>query len=171
MRSVSRIYDGVFTVLAACAGVTIVAIFLSIVADVLMRIVGLQPPPWTITYVEYALLYFTMFCAPYLVRHKGHVVIESLVSVLPRPVRRVMAKITYLLCFAGAVIFTWQSVLLLSEAWASQRIDVRGVDIQMWILFVPMPVSFGLIATEFLRYLFTRDTIYSYDLSSAKDSI
>ena len=171
MRTVGRFYDGVFALLAVCAGITIVAIFLSIVTDVLMRICGLQPPAWTITYVEYALLYFTMFCAPYLVRHKGHVVIESLVSVLPVPVRRAMAKITYFLCFAGAVIFTWQSVLLLSEAWASQRIDVRGVDIQMWILFVPMPVSFGLIATEFLRYLFTRDTIYSYDLSSAKDSI
>ena len=171
MRSIVRIYDAVFAVLAACAGITVVAIFLSIVTDVLMRIVGLQPPPWTITYVEYALLYFNMVCAPYLVRHKGHVVIESVLTVLPGPVRRVMAKVTYCLCFAGAVIFTWQSVLLLSEAWASQRLDVRGVDIPMWILFVPMPVSFGLIAAEFLRYLFTRDSIYSYDLSSAKDSI
>jgi TRAP-type C4-dicarboxylate transport system permease small subunit len=166
-----RIYDGVFSVLAACAGVTVVAVFVSIVADVLMRVGGLQPPAWTITYVEYALLYFTMFCAPYLVRHKGHVVIESLVSVLPGRVSNVMAKITYLLCFAGAAVFAYQSVLLLSEALASQRLDVRGVDIPMWILFLPMPLSFGLIATEFLRYLFGRDTIYTYDLTNAKDSI
>jgi len=171
LRSVVRIYDGVFKLLAVCAGITIVAIFLSIVTDVLMRVCGLQPPPWTITYVEYALLYFTMFCAPYLVRHKGHVVIESLVSVLPGPVRRTMAKITYFLCFLGALTFAYQSVLLLSEAWASQRIDVRGVDIQMWTLFFPMPVSFGLIASEFLRYLISQDTIYTYDLTNAKDSI
>jgi TRAP-type C4-dicarboxylate transport system permease small subunit len=99
------------------------------------------------------------------------VVIESLVSVLPGPVRRAMAKITYLVCFAGAIVFAWQSILLLSEAWASQRLDVRGVDIPMWILFFPMPLSFGLIATEFLRYLFGPDTIYTYDLTNAKDSI
>ncbi len=171
MRTILRLYDGVFPALAACAGVTVVAIFLSIVTDVLMRLCQLQPPPWTITYVEYALLYFTMFCAPYLVRHKGHVVIESLVSVLPAPTRRIMAKITYFLCFVGTVVFAWQSALLLAESWASGRIDVRGVDIPLWIMYVPMPASFGLIAAEFLRYLFTRDSIYTYDLSNAKDSI
>lgn len=171
MQGVIKAYNGLFTVLAACAGVIVAAIFLSIVVDVLMRIGGLQPPAWTITYVEYALLYFTMCCAPYLVRNKGHVLIESLVSVLPAGLRRVMEKITYFLCIVGALLFTHQSIVLLTDAWASNRLDVRGVDIPMWILFVPMPVCFGIIAIEFARYLFTSDTIYTYDLTDAKDSI
>lgn len=171
MRAVFRLYDGLFTALAVCAGITVVAIFVAIVSDVLIRMTGLQPPPWTITYVEYALLYFTMFCAPYLVRHKGHVIIESLVSVLPRSVCGVLEKLAYILCFAGAAVFAYQAFLLLSESMISQRIDVRGVDIPLWILFLPMPLSFTLIATEFLRYLFGPDTIYTYDLTEAKDSI
>lgn len=171
MRSVFGFYDGVFRALAVCAGITVVAIFVTIVVDVLMRMSGLQPPPWTITYVEYGLLYFTMFSAPYLVRHKGHVIIESLVSAFPRPLRRTLEKIAYVLCFASAAIFTYQAVLLLSESLASQRIDVRGVDIPLWLSFLPMPFSFALIAIEFLRYLFGPDTLYSYDLTEAKDSI
>lgn len=171
MQPVAKAYDAVFTALAMIAGVIVAAIFIAIVVDVLMRTAGLQPPPWTITYVEYGLLYFTMCCAPYLVRHKGHVVIESLVSVLPRSLRKFFEIVTYVACLGGALIFTYQSVLLLSETWVSGRIDVRGVDIPMWILYVPMPPCFLIIAIEFVRYLVTRDTIYSYDLTDAKDSI
>ncbi len=171
MQGVIKAYNGVIAGLAAIAGVIVVAIFLSIVVDVLMRIAGLQPPAWTITYVEYGLLYFTMCCAPYLVRNKGHVLIESLVSILPEMMRRVMAKTTYTLCILGSGLFTHQSVLLLTDAWASNRLDVRGVDMPMWLLFVPMPICFGIIAIEFIRYLVGPDTIYSYDLTDAKDSI
>lgn len=157
--------------LAIGGGLIVAAIFISIVVDVLMRISGLQPPPWTITYVEYGLLYFTMFCAPYLVRHKGHVLIEAFVSTLPMPVRRVLEKIVYFLCFGGAVVFSYESFLLLSETWASQRIDVRGVDIPFWILYLPMPISYALVAIEFARYLRGVDTLYSYDLTEVKDSM
>lgn len=171
MRSLARIYDGVISALAVLAGIIVVAIFVAIVEDVLIRTAGLQPPPWTITYVEYALLYFTVLCAPYLVRHKGHVIIESLVSVMPRGLQRLFELLTYVACITATLIFAYESAVLLTDAWVTNRIDVRGVDIQLWILFVPMPPCFLLIACEFARYLFGYDTIYSYDLTDAKDSI
>lgn len=171
MQSLARVYDGAISGLAVIASLIVAAIFYVIVQDVLMRTAGFQPPPWTITYVEYGLLYFTVCCAPYLVRHKGHVVIESLVSVMPRGLQRLFEILTYVACIIAALIFAYESFVLLSDAWTSDRIDVRGVDIQLWILFVPMPPCFLLIAMEFTRYLFGNDTIYSYDLTDAKDSI
>ncbi|MDA1323731.1 MAG: TRAP transporter small permease [Proteobacteria bacterium] len=171
MQLIAKTYGAAISALAAIAGVIVAAIFIVIVVDVLMRTAGLQPPSWTITYVEYGLLYFTMCSAPYLVRHKGHVVIESLVSVMPRGVQRFFEVVTYIACIGGTLIFTYQSILLLSETWISGRIDVRGVDIQMWILYFPMPLCFLIIAIEFARYLVGPDTIYSYDLTDAKDSI
>lgn len=171
LRAIVNAYNAAITGLAVFAGIIIAAIFFSIVTDVLMRTVGLQPPPWTITYVEYALLYFAMCCAPYLVRVKGHVLIEAFVTILPVPVRRVLEKVVYALCILGAAVFAFESLLLLKETWISQRIDVRGVDIPMWILYVPMPISYGAVAIEFARYLFGNDTLYTYDLTEVKDSM
>jgi C4-dicarboxylate transporter DctQ subunit len=171
LRAIVNAYNALITGLAVLAGLIIAAIFFSIVVDVLMRTAGLQPPPWTITYVEYGLLYFTMCCAPFLVRHKGHVLIEAFVTILPVPVRRVLEKVVYALCLCGALVFAYESVLLFLETWQSGRIDVRGVDISMWILFVPMPISYAAVAIEFGRYLFGNDTLYTYNLSEVKDSI
>ena len=157
--------------LAGLGGFIIAAIFVSIVVDVLMRTAGFQPPSWTITYVEYALLYFTMCCAPYLVRHKGHVLIEALLTVLPNVVRRVLEKLVYILCVFGSLAFAYESLVLLVETLASQRIDVRGVDIPLWVLYLPMLICYGFVAIEFARYLRGVDTLYTYDLTEAKDSI
>lgn len=171
LRAIVSAYNAVIVGLAVAGSLIVAAIFISIVVDVLMRTAGLQPPPWTLTYVEYALLYFTMCCAPYLVRHKGHVLIEALVSILPFSVRRPLEKIVYISCIFGSLIFAYESYLLLAETWVSQRIDVRGVDIPLWILYLPMPAAYTLVAIEFARYLRGVDTLYSYDLSEAKDSM
>jgi len=171
LRSIARVYEAAIMGLATVGGLIVAAIFFSIVIDVLMRTAGLQPPPWTITYVEYALLYFTMCSAPYLVRVKGHVLIEAFVSILPVAVRQVLEKFVYLACIVGAVAFAYESILLLIETLASQRIDVRGVDIPLWTLYLPMPFCYGMVAIEFGRYFRGGDTLYTYDLTEVKDSM
>ena len=153
----------------ACAIVT--CVFVMIVTDVSMRSLGISPPPFTLSVVEYSLLYFAMCCAPYLVRHKGHVTIEALVSVLPVVIRVILAKIVYFACVCVALLFAYYSLELFLEAWESQEPDVRGIDMPYWTLFLPMPLCFLLVALEFVRYLIGIDSYYSYDLGEVKDSV
>lgn len=153
----------------ACA--VIAAIFCMIVVDVSIRTAGYGPPSFTLSVVEYALLYFTMFAAPYLVRNRGHVVIEALVTVLPQNVRTVLAHIVYFVCMCLALLFTWYSIELLSEALSTMNVDVRGVDMPYWTLFLPMPFGFALVALEFLRYLIGPYSYYTYDLTQARDDV
>ena len=87
MLALDKTLEQVATALAYFACVIVTCIFVMIVIDVSMRTLGFTPPGFTLSVVEYALLYFAMCCAPYLVRHKGHVTIEALVSVLPPDVR------------------------------------------------------------------------------------
>jgi C4-dicarboxylate transporter, DctQ subunit len=159
------------TALAYFACAIISAIFVMIVVDVSIRTLGISPPSYTLSVVEYALLYFAMSSAPYLVRHKGHVTIEALVSVLSPVIRPILAKIVYLACVCAALIFAYFSTELLVEAWISQQPDVRGIDMPYWVLFLPMPISFLLVAMEFARYLIGIDSYYSYDLGKIKDSV
>lgn len=183
MEALDKSLERVTTALAyfACAIVTL--IFSMIVIDVSVRAgctasfklfgddYACSPPSFTLAVVEYALLWFAMSCAPYLVRQRGHVTIEALVSVLPAAVRQVMAKIVYTVCFAISLMFAYYSAELLYEAFESQEQDLRGIDMPYWTLFFPMPIAFFFIALEFLRYLIGRASYYSYDLGEIKDDL
>jgi C4-dicarboxylate transporter DctQ subunit len=169
--ALDKAIEQVTTTLAYLACVIVACIFVNIVIDVSMRTLGFTPPSFTLSLVEYALLYFAMLCAPYLVRHKGHVTIEALVSVLPPAIQKILAKLVYTASICVALLFAYYSLELFLEAWETQEPDVRGIDMPYWTLFLPMPICFLLVALEFSRYLIGIDSYYSYDLGEVKDSV
>lgn len=160
MKALARAYDVLLQALAVCAAVVIFAAFVLIVVDVTIRILGFAPPAFTIAVVEYILLYYAMFAAPWLVRKKGHVYIDAVTHLLPPAVKRVTAKFAYLVCICASLVFCYFSTGLLIEAYRGGTIDVRGVDMPQWLLYLPMPLSFGLVAIEFGRYLVGLDDYY-----------
>lgn len=153
----------------ACALVP--CIFTMIVIDVSIRTIGYTPPLFTSSIVEYALLYIAMCSAPWLVRQKGHVAIEALVSALPAAVREPLAKVVYAVCCVIAMYFAWLSIELFLEAWRSGNLDVRGIDMPYWTQFLPMPFGYGLVSLEFLMFFLGLRHYYSYDLGEVKDSV
>lgn len=160
MRQLSRAYDWVIMALAWLAGAMTLAIFGLVVVDVTVREVLGSSLNFTIGTVEYALLYFTMFAAPYLVRTHGHVYIEALITRLPDGIRRLLEKVTYVICAASCVVFAVVSTMLLVEKIETGVIDIRGVDFPGWLVVVPLPICYGLVTVEFLRFLFGRDSMY-----------
>ena len=153
----------------ACA--LIPCIFTMIVIDVSIRTVGLRPPLFTSTVVEYALLYVAMCSAPWLVRQKGHVAIEAVVSHLPPSIREPLAKAVYFVCAVLGFYFAYLSIELFIEAIQTGNLDVRGIDMPYWLQFLPMPFGYGLVALEFLMYLAGLRHYYTYDLGEVKDSV
>ncbi len=160
MQGIFKAYNTLINALAVGAACAISAAFVLIVVDVLMRLAGLSPPAFTITFVEYILLYFTMFSAPWLVRVKGHVFVDALTQLMPGRVQRVLAKLVYLVSICSALTFSYISFGLLVEAIVTGNLDVRGVFMPAWLLFAPMPLFFLLVAAEFLRYLIGIDDMY-----------
>jgi TRAP-type C4-dicarboxylate transport system permease small subunit len=155
--------------LAVFAAVSVSIAFILIVVDVLLRLVGLSPPAFTITFVEYILLYFTMFSAPWLVRVKGRVFIDAVTQLLNPRIKFALAKIVYFLSICSALTFSYISFGLLVEAIETQNLDVRGVDMPAWLLIAPMPPCFLLVAIEFFRYLIGVDDMYG-SRSDVKES-
>ena len=160
MRTLIKAYNFVIYGMAVAAAIVICIAFCLIVVDVLLRLVEISPPAFTITYVEYILLYFTMLSAPWLVRVKGHVFIDAVTQLMPRGVKRVLANIVYFLSVCSALTFCYISFGLLVDAIETQNLDVRGVDMPAWLLFAPMPPCFLFVAAEFFRYLIGIDDMY-----------
>ena len=164
MRAIVRGYNFILNGMAVLAGILIFLSFVMIVVDVTMRIVGLTPPLFTISVVEYILLWFTMLAAPWLVRIKGHVFIDAVTQFLPGTLKAAIAKIVYAICIASASIYCVHAAGLLLVAWQEDKVDVRGVDMAQWILFFPMPVCFFFVAIEFARYFIGLDDMYSHSV-------
>ena len=161
MNAIFKTYNAILSGFKVGAEIVIFLIFVLIVADVFVRLAGLQPSTYTLGIVEYGLLWFTMLGAPWLVRLKGHVFVDSMIQLLPAAIQRGLAKLVYLLCICVALLFCYYSWVLLLEAVQSGETDIRGEDMPLWLLLVPMPVSFLMVAIEFVRYLAGMDTMYS----------
>ena len=154
----------------ACAFIP--CIFSMIVIDVSIRqVLGISPPQFTSTIVEYGLLYITMLSAPWLVRQRGHVAIEALVQILPQVIREALAKVVYFVCALFAMYFAYLSVELFIEAWISGNLDVRSIDMPYWMQFLPMIFGYCLVSLEFLMFLLGVRHYYTYDLGEVKDGV
>ena len=160
MERIAAVYLQFLELLKVLAGVVIFAVFLVIVMDVLVRTAGFQTWQASSVVAEYGLLWFTMLAAPWLARNKAHVFIDAITQLLPAAVQRVLAKLVYLACVVFSLVVFYYSLRLVIDAIARDQIDVRAVDMPLWVLIVPIPLCFLLVAIEFLRFLLGFDSMY-----------
>lgn len=162
MSAIGRAYLALLNGLALLAGLIVLAIFALMVVDVAMRDLGYHPPGFTVAFVEYGLLFFTMFAAPYLVRQKAHIIVDAFTTQLPWSVIRVTEKVVYAICVVSMLVCLAVATELLLESIASGNIDMRGVmDTPEWVMYAPLPLCFALLAIEFGRFLLGYDSLYA----------
>ena len=160
MQVLSIAHDWLIHTFKFIAGLIVLAIFVLITLDVLLPLVGVQPWDGTLGVVEYGLLWFTILAAPWLARIKGHVFIDAVAVMLPPAVKKVTAKIAYLVAITGSLMLAYYSWLLLVESYVDENIDERSIELMLWWIYAPMPICFALVAIEFIRYLIGIDDMY-----------
>lgn len=156
-----KLYDTVLFGMAILAGLLLVWLMISVIASVLMRNAGLQPFAWLFTSAEYGLLYMTMLGAPWLVREKGHVHIELVTAALPARLRKIVSRGVAAACVLVCVILTWKGVDLVLTNIERGDFDTRAYYYPRWMLTITFPLSFGLMAVEFSRFVFGRELMHS----------
>jgi TRAP-type C4-dicarboxylate transport system permease small subunit len=161
MQPFIRAYSSLVTFMAILAGLTLVWLMVSVVASVTMRNIGIQPFAWLFTSGEYGLLYMTMLGAPWLVREKGHVHIELVTAALPEGLRRIVSRVVALACVIVCGILAWYGYELVATNLERNDFDVRAYFFPRWMLTISFPVSFGIMAIEFARFVFGEDLLHS----------
>lgn len=160
MQFIANAHAWLINAFKVVAGLIVVAIFILIVLDVLLPLIGVQPWDGTLGVVEYGLLWFTILAAPWLARIKGHVFIDAVAELLPPGVKKVTSKIAYSVAIVGSLMLAYFSGLLLIESYVDENIDERSIELMLWWIYAPMPFSFVLVAIEFIRYLVGIDDMY-----------
>ena len=160
MQALVKAHDWLINTLKVISGVIVVAIFILIVLDVLLPLISVQPWEGTLGVVEYGLLWFTVLAAPWLARVKGHVFIDAVAEMLPPFVKKITSKISYTVAIVGSLMLAYYSGALLIESYMDDNIDERSIELMLWWIYAPMPISFVLVAIEFIRYLVGIDDMY-----------
>ncbi|MEM7547635.1 MAG: TRAP transporter small permease [Pseudomonadota bacterium] len=157
----TRAYQTLLYSMAGLSGLILVWMMVSVITSVVMRNAGLQPFAWLFTSAEYGLLYMTMLGAPWLVREKGHVHIELVTAVLPDGPRQILSRAVAAACVIVCAILTWKGVELVITNIERGDFDTRAYYFPRWLLTIAFPLSFGLMAVEFSRFVFGTELMHS----------
>lgn len=161
LHKMDRALGLVVTAMAVIAAAMLVWLMIAIVVSVTMRNLGLQPYAWLFTSTEYGVLYMTMLGAPWLVRKKGHVHIELLTAALPEAARQILSRLVALGCVLICGYLGWKGYQLVQLNLARMDFDVRAYFFPRWMLTIAFPISFGLMALEFARFVFGRQILHT----------
>jgi TRAP-type C4-dicarboxylate transport system permease small subunit len=135
--------------LAAFAGALLAVMSLIIVYDATLRALRLGAAVWVIDVTGIALIYITFLGSPWLLRERGHVYIEVLVSRFPSEARKVLGRIVCAACALLCLLLAYRAGWLVAGSLGET--DVSAIQTPRWLRFAPVPVGFFFLATEFCR--------------------
>jgi TRAP-type C4-dicarboxylate transport system permease small subunit len=143
--------------MAWIAALLIAAMMGVITVDVVVRNLGYQSSAHFFTFTEYALLIVPCLGAPWLVRERGHVYVEILLMHLGRRSRARLRLLIGLLCVAVCAVLAWYGLDVTLRDYLANEKDVRSLDMPRWMVVGFVPLSFAMMAIEFLRFLVRRE--------------
>lgn len=156
-----RLIDLICNFLAILAGLFLVGTMLGIVLMVVLREAAIPGGSHIFSFTEWGLFWIVMAASPWLVREKGHVFIELLTAAVPHPYGKTVSRIVSALCIVICLFLVWYTWGAAAKAYRLGDADMRSVDMPRWLLIGAMPICFGLMAAQFARFVFGRDTLHS----------
>jgi C4-dicarboxylate transporter, DctQ subunit len=158
LTPISRGYDLVVYGMAGIAAFLMAAMMGVIFVDVLLRNLGYQSSAHFFTFTEYFLLLIPLLGAPWLVREKGHIYVEMLLMALSPRARRALTGAIGILCIAVCAVLAWYGFDVAVRDFMQNEKDVRSLDMPRWMVVGFIPLSFSMMALEFLRFLLRRES-------------
>lgn len=162
LRAIDRAYSAFLRGMLGLAAIYLGMMMVIIVYYTLFRAFGIDYWTYSEISIEFGFIYCLMLGAPWLVRERGHVYIEIVTAAVPDGVRHILSRLVCVFCFLICLALAWYGGALAWADYSFNEIDVRGShDIPRWIVTVSLPVGFGLMSLEFLRYVFSKETFHT----------
>lgn len=137
---------GAFAVFGAILGLLMVAV---VSADVLLRVFGGRGIVWSGELSEYGLYLMTLSVAPWLLRHGQHVKIDVLSSRVPGRAGRLLEQAVDVVGAIICGVIAWYGFAMVVESREAGSTIVKNLAFAEWILLMPLPMAFVLLAIEF----------------------
>ena len=146
-RALDRLEDAL--AFAAAAMIVFTVVFVPI--DVGSRYFFGAPITWVYEVTEYILLMVPCLGMAWLARRDGHVVIDVLTSRLDERRRRRLERAVALFVALSCAFVAWWGGVVTLESFKAGAIIENVLQTPQWIVYVAIPLGFGLSAFEFAR--------------------
>ena len=151
MRAFARLNDW----LAQASALLIVLMMLSVVYDVLARLVFRAPTLWVIDVNEYLLVYATFVPAAWILLRDGHVKVELVVQRFGPRGRLVMDRFANFAGLVYCVILAWQGFVVTWQAYVTGYRFSTALAAPQWPIYAIIPLGAAWLGLAFLFKLLT----------------
>jgi len=137
------------------AAALVLLMMLTVIYDVVARLVFRAPTLWVIDVNEYMLVYLTFLPAAWILLKDGHIKVEILVSRFGPRGQRVTGFITDVIGLLYCVILTWQGWLVAWDAWQHDYRFSTALSAPQFPVFVIIPIGGAWLCLAFLARVWT----------------
>ena len=122
---------------------------------------------WQTEAVIYLMVGATILGLPYVQRLRGHVNVDLLPMMLPRPLRMALAILTAVASIVVIALMAWYGYDLWHVAWSRGWRSDTVWGVELWIPYLAMPIGFGLyllqLVADLVATLIGVETPFSID--------
>ena len=109
---------------------------------------------WQTEAVVYMMIGATVIGLPYVQKLRGHVNVDLLPLLLPRPLRNLLAIVVLVASLGVAALMTWYGWELFHVAWARNWKSDTVWGVPLWIPYSVVPLGFALYILQLAADLF-----------------
>jgi TRAP-type transport system small permease protein len=117
-------------------------------AQVVFRYAVMSSPPWTEEFSRFNFIWLTFIGATAVFRRKAHLVIDSLVGVLPRRIARSLNLPIQLLISVALLLLIHEGIILCRSGW-STRASTMNLPLTFIYLAIPLSALLMLLCQVF----------------------
>lgn len=107
-------------------------------AQVFFRYVVMSSPPWTEEFSRFNFIWLTFMGAVAVFRRKAHLVIDTLVGVLPKKVAQSLNLPILVLISIALLILIYQGIILCRSGWLTRA---STMDLPLTFIYLAIPLS------------------------------
>lgn len=152
MNTLSRLYGQLLSTLALVGCLTLLAMMLVIVADVLLRNLAPAGWPkglaWSNEVSEFMLYLVTMCVAPWLLRQGQHIRVDILLQAIPKRLAWLIEWCCDLLGLACCLVLCRYGLQATLASQQSGSLNIKTLVTPEWWSLAPLPITFALLAIE-----------------------
>lgn len=151
---VSKFFDGTLMVLSFISGLLLVFITFSIGYAILSRLLNLPSLIWVVQFNEYALLWITFLGTAWVLKNDQHTSIDILTRFFGGKTMAVFKCLHGILGIGLCTALTWYGTLTVIDQFQRNTVDVKAIDIPMYLILSVIPTGFFLLLLQFLSNLY-----------------
>jgi TRAP-type C4-dicarboxylate transport system permease small subunit len=150
VNRLSQVFGRLIEALARLAALILLVMVAIVTADIVLRNLGGGGFAWANEVSEYALYLMTLLTAPWLLHRGAHVRLDIVLALIPPRAAWCMEAIGDILGFAVSLVLVRYGLAMTYDSWRLGAITIKNLVFAEWWLLAPLPVTFALLAIEFI---------------------